>query len=118
MTGGGLGRYAAVVVGIVLVAGALLALGFRSPTDRTAIGLSAMVAVVVQLGAGVVSGLPLMRANVMARMGAGALVRLVALVAYGLIVIEATSLPAVSALISLFVFFFLTTLVEPLLIKS
>ncbi|HVX38881.1 MAG TPA: hypothetical protein VHB25_04835 [Gemmatimonadaceae bacterium] len=113
----GLGRYAAVVVGIVLVAGAVLVLVFHGPDARMAIGVSAVLAVVVQLGAGVVSGLPLMRANVMARMGAGALIRLVALVAYGLIVVEATSLPAVPALIGLFVFFFLTTLVEPLLIK-
>ena len=114
----GLGRYSAVVVGIVLVAAALLAIAFRGPSDRVAIAVSAVLAVVVQLGAGAVSGLPFMRANVMARMGAGALIRLVALVAYGLIVVEATSLPAVPALIGLFVFFFLTTLVEPLLIKS
>lgn len=114
----GLGRYAAVVVGIVLVAGALLALVYRGPDDRTAIGLSAVIAVIVQLGAGAVSGSRAIRTNVMARMGAGALIRLVALVAYGLIVAKATSLPLAPALISLFVFFFLTSLVEPLLIKS
>ena len=41
--------FAAAVVAIVLVTGALLAIPFASPMDRRAIATSAVVAVVVQL---------------------------------------------------------------------
>jgi hypothetical protein len=104
-------------VGVVLIVGALLSLAFRSPGDAGAIWLSGLVAIVVQLAAFSVSGIA-GRANLMARMGSGMLVRLFGLVIYALIVILGLKLPSTAALVSLATFFFFTTLIEPLLIKS
>ena len=111
-------RQAALTVGVVIVAGALLSLAFRGPGDASAVWLSGIVAIVVQLAAFSLSRLVGAGNNLMARMGAGALLRLAALVAYALLVILVLKLPAVAALISLATFFFLSTVIEPLLIKS
>jgi hypothetical protein len=113
----GLGRYAAVLVGLLVVGGFLMSLAFRGPGDATAIAVSAAVALVVQVGAAMLGG-AVGKANVQARMGAGALIRFLALIAYALLVAFAIKLPLNAALISLAVFFFVTTLIEPLLIKS
>jgi hypothetical protein len=110
-------RYLLVLVGVVIVAGAVLSFVFRGAGDATAIWSSAVVAVAVQLGAFMLSG-SIGKGNLMARMGAGALLRFVALVAYALLVAFAIKLPLTAALVSLAVFFFVSTLVEPLLLKS
>jgi hypothetical protein len=90
---------------------------FRGPNDLTAIWISGVVAVAVQLGAFSLSHVA-GKANFMARLGTGAILRLFALVAYALIVVFVLKLPAGAALVSLAAFFFLSTLIEPLLIKS
>jgi hypothetical protein len=112
-----LARYAAVVVGVVAVGGLLMSLIFHGPGDSTAIWTSGAVAVVLQLAAFAVGRLA-GQAGLMARMGAGALVRFFGLVAYALVATLALKLPAVAALISLTTFLFLSTLLDPLLIKS
>jgi hypothetical protein len=113
----GLGRYAVATFGVVLVVGALLSLAFRGPGDLVAIWLSAALAIVVQLVA-----FPLGRAagpnNVMARMGTGAILRLLTVVVYAILAAKVFELSMVPALVSLAAFFFLSTLIEPLLIKS
>ena len=58
------------------------------------------------------------RISLVARMGTGALVRFLAVVAYALLVALALKLPPVAALVSLVTFFFLSTLLEPLFIKT
>ena len=113
----GLTRYAAAVVGVLLIGGFLMSLAFRGPGDATAIAVSAAVALVVQLGAAMLGG-AIGKANVQARMGAGALIRLFTLIAYALLVAFVIKLPLTAALVSLAVFYFVTTLIEPLLIKS
>jgi hypothetical protein len=112
-----LARYTAVVLGVVVVGGLLMSLAFRGPGDSTAIWTSGAVAVVVQLAAFAVGRLA-GQAGLMARMGAGALVRFFGLVAYALVALLALKLPAVAALVSLAAFLFLSTLLDPLLIKS
>ena len=112
-----LARYAAVIVGVVAVGGLLLSLAFHGPGDSTAIWTSGAVAVVVQLVAFAVGRLA-GQAGLMARMGAGALVRFVGLIAYALTATLALKLPAVAALISLATFLFISALLDPLLIKS
>jgi hypothetical protein len=112
-----LARQTAMTIGVVLVVGALLSLAFRSPGDASAIWLSGLIAVAVQFAAFGLSGIA-GRGNLMARLGSGALIRLFALVIYSLIVVLALKLPAVPALVSLATFFFFSTLIEPLLIKS
>jgi hypothetical protein len=110
-------KHAAMTIGVVLVVGAALAFIFRGPNDLTAIWISGLVAVTVQLAAFSLSHIA-GKGNLMARMGTGALLRLFTLVAYALIVVFVLKLPAVAALVSLAAFFFLSTLIEPLLNKS
>lgn len=109
-------RSVVLVFGVAVVAGTLLAFAFRGQDDRTAILISAVLAIVVQLTAFAL-GRRVGRNNVVARMGVGMLMRFLVLVAYGLLAAYAFHLAMAPALISLFVFFFVTTLVEPLLIK-
>lgn len=113
----GLGKYAAATTGAMLVVGALLALAFRGPGEFAAICLSAAVAFAVQMLA-----FPLSRMagvnNVMARMGTGALLRLFTMVIYALLTAKIGTVPLTAALFSLAAFFFLSTLIEPLLIKT
>lgn len=111
-------RQAALTVGVVIVAGVLLSLAFRGPGDASAVWLSGVVAIAVQLAAFSLSRVVGVGNNITARMGAGALLRLLALVAYALLVVLVLKLPAVAALVSLATFFFLSTVIEPLLIKS
>ncbi|HTI65264.1 MAG TPA: hypothetical protein VL524_17180 [Gemmatimonadaceae bacterium] len=112
-----LAKYAMLTVGLALVVGALLSLAFRGPGDRLAVWLSVAVAIAVQLAAFSVSRAA-GRVSLVARMGAGALVRFLAVVVYALLVALALKLPPVAALVSLVTFFFLSTLLEPLLIKT
>jgi len=111
-------RQATLTVGVVIVAGVLLSLAFRGPDDASAVWLSGVVAIAVQLAAFSLSRVVGVGNNITARMGAGALLRLLALVAYALVVVLVLKLPAVAALVSLATFFFLSTVIEPLLIKS
>jgi hypothetical protein len=112
-----LARQSAMTIGVVLVGGALLSLAFRGPGDAAAIWLSGLVAVAIQLMAFSVSAVA-GRGNLMARMGSGMLIRLFGLVIYALVVVLALKLPATAALVSLATFFFFSTLIEPLLMKS
>ena len=108
--------FAATTALIVGGASALLALVYRSTPERHAIGVSAAVAIAVQLFAFAVARLTL-RTNVVAGWGLGALLRMLALGVYALVFVKALGLASGAALISLATFFFLTTLVEPLLLK-
>jgi hypothetical protein len=112
----GFGRYALAMIAVVLVVGALLSLAFRGPGDVGAIWLSAGIAIAVQLAAFALSRLAGAN-NLMARMGTGALLRLLTVVVYAILAAKVIGLPLVAALISLAVFLFLSTLIEPLLIK-
>jgi hypothetical protein len=108
-------RSAGLVLGVAIVAGTLLAFAFRAPGDRSAILVSAVLAAVVQLTVFAIGRR--LGTNVVARIGVGMLMRFFVLVAYGLLAVYAFDIAIAPALISLFVFFFVTTLVEPLLIK-
>jgi hypothetical protein len=55
--------------------------------------------------------------NVIAAWGAGALARMLTLFVYALLAVKVFGLPAVPALISLAVFLFLSTLLEPLFLR-
>ena len=110
-------RHVLGTVGVVLLVGTALAFAMRGPGDAWAIGLSGLVAVVVQLAAFAV-GRTVGQGNLTARMGVGALFRFFSLVVYALLVGLVLKLPIVAALLSLFLFFFLSTLIEPFLIRS
>ena len=59
----------------------------------------------------------MMTRNVMAGWGAGSLVRFLTLFVYGLLAVKVLGLAPVPALISLVLFFFLSTLLEPLFLR-
>ncbi len=113
-----LARYSAATCGVVIVVGALLTLVFRGRGDSAAIWLSAAVAIPVQLAASSLGRVAGLSNNVMARIGTGALLRMMTIITYALIVAKALTVPLTAALVSLLTFFFLTTLIEPLLIKQ
>ena len=108
--------FAAATLAIVLGAGWLLTLAFPTAADLGAIVTSAWIAVGVQLVAFAIARLTL-RQNVIAGWGLGALLRFLVFVVYGLVLVKALGLPMSAALVSLAVFFFLSTLVEPLLLN-
>ncbi len=108
--------FAAASLAIAGGAGWLLSLLYRAPAERRAIWVSAAVAVVVQLFGFAVARL-VARTNVIAGWGLGALLRIVTLVVYALVIVNAFGLPSAAALVSLATFFFLSTLVEPLLLN-
>ena len=112
-----LAAFTATSLAVVTGAGALLASVYRSDAERHAIWVSAAVAIVVQLFAFAIARLTLRSNNVIAGWGLGALLRMVALGVYALVLVEALGLVSGAALISLATFFFLTTLIEPLLLK-
>ena len=111
------GLYAAIAAGLIGVTALLMSIAFDSPLERRSIMISAVLAFVVQLAAFAAVGLA-SATNIMAGWGIGVLVRLVVMVAYALLVIQAIGLAPVAALISLATFFFLCTLVEPLVLRT
>ena len=114
-----LGRYAAVALGLVLLAVGLFLVAFRAPGEARAIWLSAGVAVAVQVAAVAVRQTAAgAQMHLTARMAVGMIVRFVGLVAYSLVAAKVLALPAAAALLSFATFLFLMLVLEPLLIKS
>ena len=111
------GLYAVIAAGLIALAAGLMTMVFDSPLERRSILISAVLAFVVQLAAFAAVGLA-SASNVMAGWGIGVLVRLVVMVAYALLVIQAIGLAPAAALLSLAAFFFLCTLVEPLVLRT
>jgi hypothetical protein len=109
--------FAVATVALTAFAGWALTLGFRGPGDSSAIADSAAIALVVQVGT-----FPIIRIlagrNLMAGIGAGAFVRLLTLIGYAVAASKVLLLPLPTALISLFVFYFLSMVIEPLFLRS
>ena len=103
---------AAVIMGVALIFGLI----FDSPVDHRAIRVSALIAYFVQLF-GFVVVLLVRTSNIFAAWGLGMLLRFITLAVFALLVVRGMQLPAEPALISMVAFFFLTTLVEPVLLK-
>ncbi len=103
---------------LALIAGAgwLLALAFSTAADRRAIVFSAVFAYVVQL-----CSFAMTRAfsatSVVAGWGLGMLFRFGGLVLYALFGARLLGLPLTAALVSLAAFFFVSTLLEPVLLS-
>ena len=109
-------RYAVVTIALVAIAAWLLTLGLTGAGATSAIGISATVALIVQIAAFAVTK-TMARKNVIAAWGVGALVRMLTLFVYALLAVRLLGLPAAPALISLAVFLFLSTLLEPLFLR-
>lgn len=95
---------------------AIMTIVWSTPAEEHAIWLSAAIAFVVQMLAfGVASVVK--RDQAILGWGLGAIMRLITLSVYALVFVKALGLPATAALVSLATFFFLSTLVEPLLLE-
>ena len=109
--------FAAVSLGIIVVVGGVMSLLYVVPDERRAIVISGVIAFVVQMFAFSIARL-VSRENVIAGWGMGALMRMLVLAVYAMVVVRALGLPSAPALVSLAAFFFLSTLVEPLLLNA
>lgn len=116
-TGRAVSLFAVVTAVVVVVGGWLLTLVFPGEAARRAIGISALVAAGVQLVAFAIARRAAVRSHAVAGWGLGALLRMAVLAIYALVVVQAVGLVATPALVSLAVFFFVSTLVEPLLLN-
>ena len=90
---------------------------FRDSTSRRALGIAAVIAFVVQLVAFGIARAFARRQNVMAGWGLGIGLRFAMLLLFGFVVVPALALPLAPALMSLAVFLFVSTLIEPLFLK-
>jgi hypothetical protein len=109
-------RYAVVTIALVAIAAWVLTLALTDAGAASAIGISATVAVVVQIAAFAATR-SMAPKNIIAAWGMGALVRMMTLFVYALVAVKVFGLPAVPALISFAVFLFLSTLLEPLFLR-
>jgi hypothetical protein len=101
------------VIGATFV---LLWFAFRSPNERRAVAVGAGLSFVVQLAA-FGAALSLARTNIMAGWGLGVAIRIMALAAYAWIAVPQLGLPMTAALVSVALYLFLSTLVEPFFLK-
>ena len=109
--------FAVISLAIIAVVGGIMSMLYDTPDDRRAIVISGAIAFVVQMFAFTIARV-VSRDNVIAGWGLGALMRLAVLAVYGFVLIKAMGLPSTPALLSLAAFFFLSTLVEPLLLNA
>ena len=109
-------RFAALGAVVTIVVALLLGMAYTAPGERRAIIISACIALPLQIAtfAGVRS---VSRENVIAAWMGGTLLRFVALVIYGFVVVKALALPSAPALVSFAAFLFALTLIEPLLLN-
>jgi hypothetical protein len=109
-------RFAGIGAVVTIVVGLVLVMAYDGVAERRAIIISACIALPLQLAtfAGVRS---VSREHVIAAWSGGTLVRFLALVIYGFLVVKALGLPSGAALVSFAAFLFALTLVEPLLLN-
>jgi hypothetical protein len=103
-------------MGLLALVALLLAV-FRGPGGRRAVLVSLAIALVVQVVAFALARLAA-PGNVLKAWGVGTVLRFVTLVVYALVLIKPLGLPAVPALMSLVSLFFVTTVLESLLLTS
>ena len=108
--------FAAATALIVGAGGWVFTRVYPTPEGHRAVIVSAAVAVVVQLFGFLVLVMA-RKSNAFAAYGLGALLRMGVLAVYALVVVQAFGLASAPALLSLATFFFLSTLVEPLLLN-
>jgi len=107
------------VVGAALIAAAagVLALVYTGGGERRAIVISAGVAFVTQLIAFAIARLTAEK-NLIAGWGLGAILRFIVFGVWALVIAKSLGLPSAAAMVSMAVFLFASTLVEPLFLKT
>ncbi len=109
-------QYAAISLALVVLVGWLLTIAFPGPEARRAILVSAVVAYLIQLPAFLLARRTA-GTNPFAGYGLGMLLRFATLGLYALVFVPRLGLESLPALVSLVSFFFVSTLVEPPLLK-
>ena len=104
------------LLSLVAVLVVLLAV-FRGPGGRRAVLVSAVIALVVQAVAFTLARLAA-PGHVFKAWGVGTVLRFGTLIVYALVLLKPLELPAVPALLSLVSLFFVTTVLESLLLRS
>lgn len=107
--------YAAATLAVVALGGWLFGLHYASPAERRAVWTSAVIALVLQVGAFAIAR-AVGRKNVIAGWGIGAALCMAAVIVVGLAA-RGIGLPVEAALLSLATFLFITELFEPLLLR-
>jgi len=108
-------RSAGLMIALVALTGFALSLVFRTDAERTAIIISGLLAVVVQLTAfGVTRSFG--RQNALVGYAMGAVMRGTVLALYGFMFVRMLDLPPTAALVSFAVFLFSSMLLESLLL--
>ncbi len=107
------------VVGAVVIAAAagVLTLVYTQGDERRAIAYSAGIAFITQLFAFAIMKL-VAEKNVVAGWGLGAILRFLVFGVWALVIAKSLGLPSVAAMVSMAVFLFASTLVEPLFLKT
>ena len=109
--------FAAASLALIALAAWVMTVVYDAPGADRAVWISAAVAFVVQVLAFAIVKLSA-KTNVMAGWGVGSIVRFLVLGVYALVFVKTLGLPSGAALVSLAAFFFISTLIEPLLLKS
>jgi hypothetical protein len=105
-----------VALAIIALGAWLFGMVFPAPAERQAVLVSAVLAFVVQLVTFAVARRSV-GSNPFAGYGLGLLLRFATLFVYAFLVVGRFGLPSSAALLSLATFFFVSTLVEPPLLK-
>lgn len=109
--------FAVVSLTVIAVIAWMMSFAFPTAADWRAIEISAVIAYVVQLVAFTIAR-AWAATNVIAGWGLGMLLRFAVLAVYALIFVKVLALPTSAALVSLVAFFFVSTLLEPVLLPS
>jgi hypothetical protein len=110
--------FSAACAAIIGTAWAVGMMFFSDAAVRRGLAIAAVVAFVVQVIAFVVVRTMARRKNVMAGWGIGVAMRFVALFIFALVAVPRLALPLAPSLMGLAIFLFVSTLAEPLFLKS
>jgi hypothetical protein len=105
----------AVVIGVTWGVGVLL---FQDADVQRALGISAALAFGIQMVAFLIARRFAQRKNVIAGWGIGVALRFGALLIFGLIGVPRLDVPLSAALLGLAIFLFVSTLIEPLFLRT
>jgi hypothetical protein len=109
--------FAATCAAAIAAAWVIGMLLFSDAAVQRALGMTAVLAFLVQLVAFAIARAWVKKQNVMAGWGIGIALRFAALILFGLIGVPRFGLPVGASLLALAMFLFVTTLIEPLFLK-
>jgi hypothetical protein len=110
--------FAAACLGVIGAMWAISALLFTDAAVRHGLAIAAGVAFTIQMIAFQIARLAARKQNVIAGWGIGVALRFIALAIFALVAVPRLGLPLAPALVGLAMFLFVSTLIEPLFLKT